>query len=536
MSGRARDPIVRAAIYAVPFAAGLFLLVGAFKVGDLTTAIYQDPDHASTPVIAQFFGSRGSGDVTLGNYPWLESLFAERWTRGLPDHRTIWEVGPFLLYLAAAAVVGWSVARTVSPRAGLFITLALLVPAAPVISDLAAPALRGTSFAHTVLLSAFLITLPRVARAGAGWLALWSAGLALTLAPGVASDPVLLLAWGVVPFLVAVAFGWRLGILPARPAGWAAAGALAGTALGYLLEQIAEQHDIVYHHLHYELASITKLPTNGRLLLENVATFVHGRFLTPFDSTRGIEWVVAALAVVGIPLLCLLIARRLPAMLTQSARPAEARLLAAFWATSLTATVLVFLLPITPVVTDVGSLRYVTVLWPALLVLVALTWGSRVVPWMAALVLVTVALGCLELFRGDYGPQPGPWLTDDEVSGAARFVHANDLSHGYAGYRDASPLTYASDFAVKAYPVNMCGSAVPIPTRCQFSLHTMDSWYRPPAPGRTFYVWDDRAGGPDVTVAPPPQSWGRPFATASVGHLRLYAYGYDLARHIRPPV
>jgi hypothetical protein len=536
MSGRATDPILRAAFYAAAFAAGVFLLVGAFKVGDLTTAIYQDPDHASTPVIAQFFGSRGSGEVTLGNYPWLEPLFVERWTRGLPDHRTVWEVGPFILYLAAAAAVGWTVGRTGSRPAGLFVTLALLVPAAPVIFDLAAPALRGTSFAHTALLSAFLVALPRLARARAAWLAIWAAGLALTLAPGVASDPVLLLAWGVVPFLVAVVIGWRLGILPDGAAAWAAAGALVGTALGYVLEKIAEHHEIVYFHLHYELASISKVPTNARLLLENVATFVHGRFQTPFASTRGIEWVVAALAVVGIPVLCLLIARRLPAMLTGSERRPEARLLAAFWATSLAATVAVFLLPITPVVIDVGSLRYVTALWPALLVLAALSWGARVIPWLAVLVVATAALGSLELFRGDYA-EGGAWLSDEEVSGATRFVEANDLSHGYAGYRDASPLTYASDFKVKSYPVNMCGSATPIEARCQFSLHTMDAWYRPIVPrARTFYVWDDRPLAPDVSIAPPPRSWGRPFATARFGHLHLYAYGYDLARHVRPPV
>src|SRR5436190_18316000 len=104
MSGRTRDPIWRAVIFAAPIAAGLFLIIGAFKVGDLTRGIYLEPDHASTPVIAQLFGSRGPGQVTLGNYPWLESLFLERWTRSLPDHRTAWEVWPYLLYFASAAL------------------------------------------------------------------------------------------------------------------------------------------------------------------------------------------------------------------------------------------------------------------------------------------------------------------------------------------------------------------------------------------------------------------------------------------------
>src|SRR4051794_8387880 len=164
MSGGVRDPVWRAAIYAASFMAGLFVVIGLFKIGGLVQSIYQEPDHASTPVIAQLFGSRGWGEVTLGNYPWLESLFVERLTRGLPDHRTVWETGPFVLYFATIALVGWTVARTTSRLPGVLVALAMVVPAAPVIGDLAAPALRGTSFAHTALLSALLILLPRVAR------------------------------------------------------------------------------------------------------------------------------------------------------------------------------------------------------------------------------------------------------------------------------------------------------------------------------------------------------------------------------------
>jgi hypothetical protein len=534
MSGRLRDPTGRAAIYAALIAAGIFLVIGLFKVGGLTTAIYQDPDHASTPVIAQLFGSRGSGQVTLGNYPWLESLFYERWTRGLPEHRTLWEVAPFALFFASIAVVGWTVARTTSRPAGLLVALALAVPAAPVISDLAAPALRGTSFAHTVLLSALLLALPWVSRRGWPWQGAWAVFLALSLAPGVASDPVLMVVWGAAPFLGAVALGWRIGALRPGAARLAALSCIAGTALGYVLERIAEHHGIVYFHIPVELASITKIATNGRLLLENVATFVHGRFQTPFLSSRGIEWVVAAIAVVAIPLVCLLAARRFRPLLSGGERSDEAKLLITFWAGVLVAMSAVFLVPLTGVVVDVGSLRYVTVLWPALLVLVAVAWGSRAVPWLALLVVGTAALGCLELLRGDYEPHPGPWLTDEEVSGATRFVEANDLSHGYAGYRDGSPLTWASDFKVKSYPVNMCGSATPVSERCQFPLHTMDSWYRPTPGVRTFYVWDDRPSPPDVHVARPPHRWGWPFATADAGHLHLFAYDYDLA-YVLPP-
>ena len=182
---------------------------------------------------------------------------------------------------------------------------------------------------------------------------------------------------------------------------------------------------------------------------------------------------------------------------------------------------------------DVASLRYVTVLWPALLVLVGVVWGVRAVPWLAVLVTLTALLGCLELLRGDYGR--APWLTDREVAEVTGFAEANGLDHGYAPYKDAAPLTYASDFKVKSYPVNMCGSEVQAPERCQFSLHTIDAWYRPEPGVRTFYLWDDRHLRGDFYLAPPRAQWGRPFATASFAHLHLYAYDYDLARVVGLP-
>jgi hypothetical protein len=210
-------------------------------------------------------------------------------------------------------------------------------------------------------------------------------------------------------------------------------------------------------------------------------------------------------------------------------------LLLAFWSASLAAITIVFLLPISPVVLDVQSLRYVTVLWPALLVLIAVTWGERAAPWLAVLVIGTAALGCLELLRGDYGGS-APWLSQREISGATRFVEENGLDHGYAPYKDATPLTWESDFAVRSYPINMCGNEVPAPDRCQFSLHSMDSWYRPAAAGvRTFYLWDDRPLTGDLYLAPPLRRWGTPFATAQFGHLHLYAYDYDLGRVVRLP-
>jgi hypothetical protein len=67
--------------------------------------------------------------------------------------------------------------------------------------------------------------------------------------------------------------------------------------------------------------------------------------------------------------------------------------------------------------------------------------------------------------------------------------------------------------------------------RCQFPFHTFDSWYAPKPSVRTFYVQD--TGDLPLPVGPPPARWGHPIATATFGQLRVYAYGYDLARVLR---
>jgi hypothetical protein len=73
-------PWTAAAISIAIVAAGAFIVAFAMRAGDVVNGIYRNADYAATPVIAELFGKRGSGDITLGNYPWLESLYVLRLT------------------------------------------------------------------------------------------------------------------------------------------------------------------------------------------------------------------------------------------------------------------------------------------------------------------------------------------------------------------------------------------------------------------------------------------------------------------------
>src|SRR4051812_37948658 len=152
-----------AATWTAIAAVGAFLFILALRFGDVVDGIYRDSDYASTPVIAQLFGNKGSGAVTLGNYPWIESLYVLRLTRWLPDHRGVWNGLPFAGYVCTVLIFAWTLRRTVSSRAALVGALAVACPAPLVVGLLGAPANRLPTLAHAVLLAAFLITLPTLA-------------------------------------------------------------------------------------------------------------------------------------------------------------------------------------------------------------------------------------------------------------------------------------------------------------------------------------------------------------------------------------
>jgi hypothetical protein len=509
----------------------VFLIWSAIRIREITALMYQNSDIASAPVLAELLGERGSGYVTLGYYPWLEPLYALRLTRWLPDHLTLWKALPFVVYGASVALFGWTVMRAVSTRAGLLVALAMAAPAPTVIYFLGAPNHRLGVFAHAAILAAFLITAPRLA--GWGWAKRipWALALAVILAPGVASDPLVVLS-AALPFLAAVGLGWRLGVLRPEIAGLAAAACAAGALGGRLLEALAEHNGIVYEHTSaFTLASGARVFSNAGLVLEDVALFVHGQFALgeqPIDALYATRALVAVVAIVGVVLFAFVVVRTARGLLTDDARSPEQRLLAVYWGVSIVATVAAFLIVTSPV--GVNSVRYVTTLWPALLTLLAIVYGRRALTGLAVLAAGSAILGCFELAKGFYTFTSQPPPEPDEVRALERFVDANDLDHGYAGYWDAMPIMLQSRFRVRAYPIEPCDAPPAGEQLCEFNVHTIDSWYEPKKGVRSFYVLGDQTLDP--AMDPPPPEWGMPFATASFGDLTVYAYDYDIASNL----
>ena len=108
----------------------------------------------------------------------------------------------------------------------------------------------------------------------------------------------------------------------------------------------------------------------------------------------------------------------------------------------------------------------------------------------------------------------------------ARIAAREHLSVGYAGYWDASPVTWTTGFRVQVYPVAVCDQNAHL---CRFDLHFISSWYSPRPRTGSFLLTDDRS---NESVTKPTPDLGRPTAVYRIGPIEMYTYPYDLAARI----
>lgn len=505
---------------------GVWLLL---RLGTIQDSFYRNSDNASAQLLAQFLDERGSGDVVLGDYFWLEPLYALHLTRWLPDHREVWEAAPFALYALTLALVGWTVARTVSTRMGLVVALAMAAPAPLVLEYLTSPSAHAHSLLHAVILAGFLITTPRIAAWSRPRAGLWAVGLAVTLAPGAASDPILLIG-GVLPFLLAVGLGWWLRLLSRGTAVLAAGACLAGTGAGILIAEVARQGGIRPTGVTYPLASPGHALENVRRLFEDLALFVHGRLgdaSIPGNASipDGFDVFLVVGTVMTVLILSIAAARGAPALLRDADRSAGQRLLFAYWGAAFAALGAAFIVSSAPI--DIGSARYVLIAWPALLTLAAIVFGRWALTGLALLAATTGILGCVELARDGYR-LPSPYRNQD-VADLERFVHANRLDHGYGSYEYSAAIARLTDFRLRLYPVEDCGRDGD--KRCPALEHHIDAWYEGKPDVQTFYLFDPTTRW--RAIGPPPTRWGDPAEVAQIGPFEVFVYDFDLASVLR---
>lgn len=517
-------------------AVGAFLLYFLARLRAVLGTTYANSDNASGLVLAEFLGDKGNGYVALGDYLWLEPLYAMHFTRWLPSHRVAWELAPYAIWTLTVGMVWWSVRRTVSTRAAGVVALALAAPSPIVLNFIGVANAHVPSAVHTVLLSLFLLALPGLAARPPAVRAAWAAALAITLAPGI-SDQILLVS-GVLGFLVAVAAGWWLGLVERASALLAGGACLAGAAGGRVLTRLAEDDGLRTTGKAFATATADQLTPHVRLLLEGVALLAHGRLGGPLEPVDVVLELVGLAAMLGI--VWLAVAARRPALALWRGEPmadadeltappsAQARLLGIFWAAAIAGVAGAFVLTTAP--SDIFSTRYVVLAWPGLLVLaVLLAPARRAIPALALLATLCAVLGVVGLAGGKYTTTSSPFPQGREVGALKQLVATEDLDHGYAAYWNAATITAQTNFRARVYPLGSCDGT--LDHLCPSQAHHLQSWYVPERGRvRTFYITDDVAIPP--VIGAPPTRLGTPARTVDLGRLNVFIYNYDIAARL----
>ena len=539
--------------------AGAYLIALAVQFGQIVAATYLDADAASAPVIGQLYGgSPLHREVVLGQMAWFSTLMFELATRWLPLHRQIWEAAPYAMALASAALIAWGLWR-VAGRWAAAVGGAIVVCAAPHTLHLlfSLNDHSATWFSLALLAGVLVLGELRGGELGIGATALVGVVVGAIVGANMASDT-LLIGAGVVPFVLASAVVYALPHERVRPRPMLLTLATIAVALiadaGTRLLMHHENVTVPAEVTHTGLASAEALTSNFKLWWQSIAVLGNGEF---FGQTLGftttLEVASAILSLVAVVVLVPRIAWRELADVLQAhgqetlsphesqaaarsqassavdepARRKQAARLAwcVFWGSSAVLLSVGFIVSSTPV--DINADRYLVGLIYAAAALVPLLAGRNALRRMAITLGASVFAftGLVTLLQGTVAGNPGNFPSDNVSAQVARIARREHLTIGYAGYWDAAPITWATHFAVKVYPVNVCGAQL-----CRFDIHYISSWYTPQPGLRTFLISDPT----QPIAAPPVAALGKPSAVYQIAELTMYVYPYDIASRLQP--
>jgi hypothetical protein len=506
--------------------AGVYVVLLLTTLDGIVQGLYRSTDVALAPVIAELSDEAPAGsEVVLANFPWYEAYWFETLTRWLPEHRTLWELAPYIFSLAGVACVAWSASRAAGRWAGGMVAVALGCASAGLLGRQFAWSIHAAVLFHAPLLGAYLVLCAsRGGLLGSRRVHLAAAaGVASFTALGVASDRLLIVA-GIAPLAVA---GLALASIVPPPSGRRLALTACGVAAGSVLLALpittaAQDAGLRTADFPIELAALDRLGPNMGVLLDSVA-YLAGADLgrpSPIGLVPKLLFVVLLSTVVVWTVQYLTRSRR------RGPRSPTFAAHVLFWASAGTITALTFVATDLPI--DRFSSRYVIVTYYAVAAVLVVAAGTGA--WRRAAVAAGVALvalsGVASLEREDIqlatSGRPGPL----ESVALADLVREEHLSHGYAGYWNAAPLTWQSETRARVYPITGCAPSAPEKAAfCPHPNYGIDSWYEPDPQARTFLV----VGGTPADVPAPDRRFGSPERAVRLGHLGVVVYGHDIA-------
>ncbi len=468
-----------------------------------------DSDASGTLTLAERL--RGSGPVHVAHYGEWTTFWGLLATRALPAHAYLWDASGYVLTVLAAVLLGWTTAQVGGRWAGVTAgAVALVVGPFVLRSFLSVGGSHLTVPVGAVVLGTSLVLLARTT----SWLLPTVAGL--VAGTNAASDPLLWIA-GVVPFAIAAGLlAWStkrkdIGVRSAATIGIAVLSAVVTDVVMHMLD---------FHVVEAASAgpdTVRDIPHNivhlGRMiaLLGGANYALPGPY--PHEPLRAL---VALLTVVGVVA---------PVALVYKARAASPmlRAYACYWAVA--TGLLSFVFVVTPNAADLGpkSVNYLlTLAFAAGAGVGLLAATSRRAQLVVALgVAIVAAVNIAGIVRGR-AEVSGIRALHDHAGQLERVLEREGVTRGYAGFWNASNLSWQSGMKLLVAPIRNCGDEL-----CPNNVFTIRSWYVPKN-SRTFLLLD-----PTLHVLHAPPFASRSYAKYRFGPLTLYLFDYDIARHIR---
>ncbi len=510
---------------------GLGALVVLVRLPHIIGVLYTDGDVASAPVIATLIGhAPGSRTVLLGQFPWYESLWFMRLTRGLPGHREIWEASPVAFTALGYGLVVLCAWVCFGRTRALLVAALLAGTTVSLRKTLFTMDFHGPLVVHDCVLLAALVLVLRVRLSG------WALGALAVLvgaitALGVASDKTMFIA-GIVPFLLAGILVWaRTRRARERRVALFVLAVCALAVLGGELA-VAAMHNDHVTPTGYTVSFVAPehLIANLEIFINAFAYLVGGNFFgAPAGATGVLMFAAAALGFAALFAVARWLWRRAPALLVRPSEEESPQTAAGvgytfFWAFVLICLTGGFLLSSSPI--NLISARYIAADFVALAALlpVLAPLERRAAHTVVALAIsLFLAIGLyFDISEITGAPGAYPFPNGRTVGEIERYLLAHGATRGYGPYWDAADVTWGTHLRIQAYPLTGCTTPLGV---CPMPLNQISSWYEPNGAHATFLLTDPAT----TSNIPVPGSFGMPIAQATFGNVHVYVYNHDVA-------
>jgi hypothetical protein len=519
--------------------AAVYLLVFVVKFSHNIRELGWISDYASGFTVPETLARAGTGGQTvLASSGQWASLWFGLLTARLPLHRALWTVAPTALFFITASMVGWSVAQLASRRAAALAVLIALVASPAALTTFMAAVNHNTLYPCTALTGAYLVWLTR----GQGRACVFAFGvpalMGVTIGVCLASD-YLVGATALIPLLlVAVLAGLRRDRRARTVALSALATSLLAVAIAKLTLVTMSSAGFETVPTPFKFAALSQLGTQAQLLFGGLKALFNASLGQPTPGLPDSALAVACEAIMLSAFLALLVlgAREVGRLLWRGRqkRPAEttnqlaSTLHVVYWVGSAAGVCLAVWLTAEMSSATAHESYYATVILSVAAVAPLFISGRPAVRWLiavAASIFFIAGIAGLTSKSHYFEAYPGVAKYEATIRSIAKRY---DASTGYAGYWDASSLTWSSDNRVVVRPLMACrnpaGAGI-----CPFYMERVPSWYVP-KPRRTFLLAD--ATEPWLNGLP--EGLGHPLVAYGFGPIRMYVYPYDIASRLGP--